>query len=469
MFVFGPKDSYKLFETDSLLDNQSASTQTTDNRSFLIDEKHFTIDICSNFNESNQVNYESIRRFQTDRLTLFLFIIEGNTDGKIDPESIITFKILSDIYLFDTKSYLFIVNGSYPIQDQNTMKSNIELLLDLEDIQVSFINSKSLDYFEVLIQTLRKCKPSIPSKQKEFSWTYPKIKELKDQLEQKPNCLSEIYYLHSLLKEANVKTEDNDGLLVFSYRNIQYFYDYKKNKLSCSNNQGIKLLDKKGFAVKFAKSQYEGPIETLKKEKEALEKEKLEKIREKRTQDIFKDVGGSDRTVRHNNKYYRPHEECTEFPKNNYTCQYIEAVQEAVHFVSEKLEIEKSIDIEATKLELLKKLSEERYDHSVGAIVDEKANGKHVKDLKRVVDKIISRREVLEREATDIATDEIIEISNGNLQTFRQERLNNLSIIVNTKEAIKLIESTMKQKQDLIHLLEEKKSLADARVRFSEG
>ncbi|CAF4426861.1 unnamed protein product [Rotaria sp. Silwood2] len=548
MFVFGPKDSYKLFETDSLLDNQSASTQTTDNRSFLIDEKHFTIDICSNFNESNQVNYESIRRFQTDRLTLFLFIIEGNTDGKIDPESIITFKILSDIYLFDTKSYLFIVNGSYPIQDQNTMKSNIELLLDLEDIQVSFINSKSLDYFEVLIQTLRKCKPSIPSKQKEFSWTYPKIKELKDQLEQKPNCLSEIYYLHSLLKEANVKTEDNDGLLVFSYRNIQYFYDYKKNKLSCSNNQGIKLLDKKGFgmlkyllkrdalfrqskqiqnefdqgildkaitdflkqinehtlktnddetrrqmdaidrmifalqdesnqnmnetkkqlerelhnyeqhqsnlrnfendirktkkriqnlsikvadgdnsevmlesddrlndflqierfdrnreqkdfdvltkhlcdenealnklknelenkqnvqttlenrnaeieALKFAKSQYEGPIETLKKEKEALEKEKLEKIREKRTQDIFKDVGGSDRTVRHNNKYYRPHEECTEFPKNNYTCQYIEAVQEAVHFVSEKLEIEKSIDIEATKLELLKKLSEER-------------------------------------------------------------------------------------------------------------
>ncbi|CAF3200151.1 unnamed protein product [Rotaria sp. Silwood2] len=269
MFVFGPKDSYKLFETDSLLDNQSASTQTTDNRSFLIDEKHFTIDICSNFNESNQVNYESIRRFQTDRLTLFLFIIEGNTDGKIDPESIITFKILSDIYLFDTKSYLFIVNGSYPIQDQNTMKSNIELLLDLEDIQ--------------------------------------------NELENKQN-------VQTTLENRNAEIE----------------------------------------ALKFAKSQYEGPIETLKKEKEALEKEKLEKIREKRTQDIFKDVGGSDRTVRHNNKYYRPHEECTEFPKNNYTCQYIEAVQEAVHFVSEKLEIEKSIDIEATKLELLKKLSEER-------------------------------------------------------------------------------------------------------------
>ncbi|CAF4159238.1 unnamed protein product [Rotaria magnacalcarata] len=407
------------------------------------------------------------------------------------------------------------------------MKSNIELLWDLEDAQVSFINSKSLDYFQVLIQALRKCKLSIPSKQKEFPWTYPKIQELKDQLEQNPNCLSEIYYLNSLLKEADVRTEDNVGLLVFS------------------NNQGMKLLDKKGFgtlkyllkadvifrqskqikneldqgildkaitdffkqinehtlktnddetrrqmdaidrmmfalqdegnqnmnetkkqlerelhnyeqhqsnlrnlendirktkkriqnlsiqmtdgdnseveledkqnvqttleninaeieALKFAKSQYERRIGTLKKEKEAFEKEKLEKIREKRTQDIFKGVGGSDRTVRHNNRYYRPHEECTEFPKNNYTCHYIAAVREAVHFVLEKLEIGKNIDTEATKLELLKKLSEHRYDHSVRAIVGGKANGKHVKDLKTVVDKIVSRIEVLEREATDI-------------------------------------------------------------------
>ncbi|CAF5152088.1 unnamed protein product [Rotaria magnacalcarata] len=155
-------------------------------------------------------------------------------------------------------------------------------------------------------------------------------------------------------------------------------------------------------ALKFAKSQYERRIGTLKKEKEAFEKEKLEKVREKRTQDIFKGVGGSDRTVRHNNRYYRPHEECTEFPKNNYTCHYIAAVREAVHFVLEKLEIGKNIDTEATKLELLKKLSEHRYDHSVRAIVGGKANGKHVKDLKTVVDKIVSRIEVLEREATDI-------------------------------------------------------------------
>ena len=238
MFIFGSKDSEKLFEIDRLLDNQSGFTRR-------IDEKHFIIDIRSNFNESNQASYESIYLFQTDRPTLFLFIIESSTDGKIDIESIITFKILNDVYLFDTKSCLFVVNGSYTNQNQDTIKSNIELLLDLEDIQVSFINSKSLDYFEVLNQSIRKCKPTVPTKQKEFSWTYPKIKELKDEFEQKPNCLSEIYYLSSLLKETDVKTEDKGDLLAFSYRNTQYFYDYKKSNLSCKNNQGIKLLDKK--------------------------------------------------------------------------------------------------------------------------------------------------------------------------------------------------------------------------------
>ncbi|CAF2024942.1 unnamed protein product, partial [Rotaria magnacalcarata] len=376
------------------------------------------------------------------------------------------------------------------------MKSNIELLWDLEDAQVSFINSKSLDYFQVLIQALRKCKLSITSKQKEFPWTYPKIQELKDQLEQNPNCLSEIYYLNSLLKEADVRTEDNVGLLVFS------------------NNQGMKLLDKKGFGtlkyllkadVLFRQSkqikneldqgildkaitdffkqinehtlktnddetrrqmdaidrmmfalQDEGnqnmnetkkqlerelhnyeqhqsnlrnlendirktkkriqnlsiqmtdgdnsevmlesddklndlleierneektiewnrfdrnreqkdvdvltkhlrdeekalneltnQLEKLKKKKEELEKEKLEKILNKRTQDIFTDVGGSDRTVRHNDRDYRPHEKCVDFPKRGYICHYIGAVREAVDFVSEKLEVETIIDIEA--------------------------------------------------------------------------------------------------------------------------
>ena len=242
MFIFGSNDSEKLFEIDRLLDNQSGFTRR-------IDEKHFIIDIRSNFNESNQASYESIYLFQTDRPTLFLFIIESSTDGKIDIESIITFKILNDVYLFDTKSCLFVVNGSYTNQNQDTIKSNIELLLDLEDIQVSFINSKSLDYFEVLNQSIRKCKPTVPTKQKEFSWTYPKIKELKDEFEQKPNCLSEIYYLSSLLKETDVKTEDKGDLLAFSYRNTQYFYDYKKSNLSCKNNQGIKLLDKKGLDI----------------------------------------------------------------------------------------------------------------------------------------------------------------------------------------------------------------------------
>ncbi|CAM4830516.1 unnamed protein product, partial [Rotaria magnacalcarata] len=494
------------------------------------------------------------------------------------------------------------------------MKSNIELLWDLEDAQVSFINSKSLDYFQVLIQALRKCKLSIPSKQKEFPWTYPKIQELKDQLEQNPNCLSEIYYLNSLLKEADVRTEDNVGLLVFS------------------NNQGMKLLDKKGFGtlkyllkadVLFRQSKQikneldqgildkaitdffkqinehtlktnddetrrqmdaidrmmfalqdegnqnmnetkkqlerelhnyeqhqsnlrnlENDIRKTKKriqnlsiqmtdgdnsevmlesddklndlleiernEEKTIEWNRFDRNREQRDFDVLtkhlcdenealnklkvelEDKQNVQTTLENRNaeiealkfaksqyerrigtlkkeKYYRPHEECTEFPKNNYTCHYIAAVREAVHFVLEKLEIGKNIDTEATKLELLKKLSEHRYDHSVRAIVGGKANGKHVKDLKTVVDKIVSRIEVLEREATDIATDEIIEISNGNLQKFRQGRLSNLLILVNTKEAIKLIESTMKQKQDLIHLLKEKKSLAAARVRFSEG
>ncbi|CAF1925162.1 unnamed protein product, partial [Rotaria magnacalcarata] len=662
MFIFGSKDSEKLFEIDGLLDNQSEFTRR-------IDEKHFIIDIRSNFNESNQASYESIYLFQTDRPTLFLFIIESSADGKIDIESIITFKILNDVYLFDTKSCLFVVNGSYANRNQDTIKSNIELLLDLEDIQVSFINSKSLDYFEVLNQSIRKCKPTVPTKQKEFSWTYPKIKELKDEFEQKPNCLSEIYYLNSLLKETDVKTEDKGDLLAFSYRNTQYFYDYKKSNLSCKNNQGIKLLDTKGLDIlkyllkreavfrrsenikneldkgsldkaitdflkqtnehtletnddetrrrmneidkmifaledessentnetkekleielhnyeehqsklqnlendiqktkeqiqslskkvidddenevmsksydklddflqikrfqfesnlnsqaiqslkkmkknqyektiqwnrfdrnreqkdvdvltkdlrdekaalnelesqleskqklqaslekrntcievtlipdindkieklKSKKSQYENRIKELKKKKEELEEEKLEKIRNKRTQDIFKDVGGSDRTIWYNDRGYRPHEKCVNFPKSGYTCHYIGAVREAVDFVSEKLELETIIDIEATKLQLLKKLSDERYEHSVGAIKDGKANGEHVEDLKTVVNKIVNRRDELREEATKI-------------------------------EAIELIKSTMKQKQALIHLLEKKISLANARVLFSKN
>ena len=65
---------------------------------------------------------------------------------------------------------------------------------------------------------------------------------------------------------------------------------------------------------KRVKLQYENRIEELKKKKEELEKEKLEKILNKRTQDIFTDVGGSDRTVRHNDRDYRPHEKCVDFP-----------------------------------------------------------------------------------------------------------------------------------------------------------
>ncbi|CAF2120528.1 unnamed protein product [Rotaria magnacalcarata] len=468
----------------------------------MIDQKQFTIDIRPNFNETNQVDYESICRFQAD--------------------------------------------------------------LDLEDILVSFIDLKSLNYHEVLIQSLRKCKPSVPTKKKEFPLTHPKIKELKNQLEQKPNCLSETYYLHSLLKEADVKIEDNDGSLVFSYRNTQYFYDYKKNNLSCSNNQGIKILDKKRLDIlkyllkkdalfreskqtkneldqgildkgiidflkqtnenspetnndqtrrrideiyrmifalenesnqnknetkeqlerelqnyeqyqltlrnlendvektkeqirnlsknvaddddsrvmleiqrfqfestlntqeiqslkemkkkqyektiqwnifdrnreqqdvdilmkhlrdekealneleskqklqaslekrnasievtlipnikreidglQSVKSQHENRIEELKNEEEKLKKEKLEKIRAKRTQDIYKDVGGSDRTIRHNGSDFCPHEKCVDFPNRDYTCHYLGAVREVVDFVSDALEIEKNIDIEA--------------------------------------------------------------------------------------------------------------------------
>ncbi|CAF1600724.1 unnamed protein product [Rotaria magnacalcarata] len=235
------------------------------------------------------------------------------------------------------------------------------------------------------------------------------------------------------------------------------------------------------------KSQHENRIEELKNEEEKLKKEKLEKIRAKRTQDIYKDVGGSDRTIRHNGSDFCPHEKCVDFPNRDYTCHYLGAVREAVDFVSDALEIEKNIDIEARQLELLKKLSEERYEHSVGA----KKDGKHVEQLKEVVDRIVSRRKELEQEAASIGEryqeridkiledisevekwkidiDKDIEISNGTLQKLRQELVSNQLTIINTKEAIKLIGSTMKQKQDLIHLLEEKKCLADAKVRFSE-
>ncbi|CAF4399101.1 unnamed protein product [Rotaria magnacalcarata] len=331
------------------------------------------------------------------------------------------------------------------------------------------------------------------------------------------------------IQEADVKIEDNDGSLVFSYRNTQYFYDYKKNNLSCSNNQGIKILDKKRLDIlkyllkkdalfreskqtkneldqgildkgiidflkqtnenspetnndqtrrrideiyrmifalenesnqnknetkeqlerelqnyeqyqltlrnlendvektkeqirnlsknvaddddsrwnrfdrnreqqdvdilmkhlrdekealneleskqklqaslekrnasievtlipnikreidglQSVKSQHENRIEELKNEEEKLKKEKLEKIRAKRTQDIYKDVGGSDRTIRHNGSDFCPHEKCVDFPNRDYTCHYLGAVREVVDFVSDALEIEKNIDIEA--------------------------------------------------------------------------------------------------------------------------
>ncbi|CAF1683197.1 unnamed protein product [Rotaria magnacalcarata] len=95
------------------------------------------------------------------------------------------------------------------------------------------------------------------------------------------------------------------------------------------------------------KSQHENRIEELKNEEEKLKKEKLEKIRAKRTQDIYKDVGGSDRTIRHNGSDFCPHEKCVDFPNRDYTCHYLGAVREVVDFVSDALEIEKNIDIEA--------------------------------------------------------------------------------------------------------------------------
>ncbi|CAM4833659.1 unnamed protein product, partial [Rotaria magnacalcarata] len=86
--IFGPKNSWKFLETDNLFDIQLTTAQRIDNRSLMIDQKQFTIDIRPNFNETNQVDYESICRFQADRSTLFLFIIENTTDGRIDAESI---------------------------------------------------------------------------------------------------------------------------------------------------------------------------------------------------------------------------------------------------------------------------------------------------------------------------------------------------------------------------------------------
>ncbi|CAF3676449.1 unnamed protein product [Rotaria sordida] len=535
---------------------------------------------------------------------------QNDINGKIYEESIITFKILNDHYQFDEKSYLFIVHSSYSNQPQNNIKSNLKLLLEIQDI-----------------------KSTIPVTYKEFSCGYQHIKELQYKLEEKPNCLREVYYLNSLLKEADVQIEEKEDLLVFSYKNIPYFYDHKKNILTCSNNQGIKLLHKKGLDIlkyllkrdilfsqskqiknqldkgtldktivdflkqtseclhneidnetrqrideideiiftledefnrntnekilqlqiklrnfeqtlemqnldneiqkkkdqiqmlskkvihddeiiqdnddklddllqiqrfrfdctfdsneihtskEIRRKQYEKTIEwdkfdihreqkdvnilekylydenealtklkekldnknkmqgvlekrkedletkdipriegemeelrteqleleekikNLETKKDELEKQKKDKVREKRTKDIFKDVGGSEEAIEHEEKKYHPHKDCINSPKSKYKCQYMEAVREAVDFVSDKIETEESIDIEATKLELLKELSEEGYKHSVGEIQDGRATGEHVEDLKKVVDEIERKRKELADEEKSISRD----------------------------------------------------------------
>ncbi|CAF0927900.1 unnamed protein product [Rotaria sordida] len=644
---------------------------------------------------------------------------QNDINGKIYEESIITFKILNDHYQFDEKSYLFIVHSSYSNQPQNNIKSNLKLLLEIQDIKVCFINPEATNCREVLVQSLQNCKSTIPVTYKEFSCGYQHIKELQYKLEEKPNCLREVYYLNSLLKEADVQIEEKEDLLVFSYKNIPYFYDHKKNILTCSNNQGIKLLHKKGLDIlkyllkrdilfsqskqiknqldkgtldktivdflkqtseclhneidnetrqrideideiiftledefnrntnekilqlqiklrnfeqtlemqnldneiqkkkdqiqmlskkvihddeiiqdnddklddllqiqrfrfdctfdsneihtskEIRRKQYEKTIEwdkfdihreqkdvnilekylydenealtklkekldnknkmqgvlekrkedletkdipriegemeelrteqleleekikNLETKKDELEKQKKDKVREKRTKDIFKDVGGSEEAIEHEEKKYHPHKDCINSPKSKYKCQYMEAVREAVDFVSDKIETEESIDIEATKLELLKELSEEGYKHSVGEIQDGRATGEHVEDLKKVVDEIERKRKELADEEKSISRDyqktideKILEISDvegkkidnnkdqeikqGDLEKARIELKNNQVEIFETKQAIKLIESTIKQKTDIIQMINEKKCISDARLSFSK-
>jgi len=212
-----------------------------------IDQKDYTIKCSSNLNGSDHENFKSTcenmkKIFESNNSVILLFIIDLDDDQTINIQSIITFQILNEIYHFDSKSFLFIIDNSNLNSDPNYIKKKLENLLNITSVQVCFSSTEEASR-ESLIQSIRSCTHTQYDKDKIFSCTHEQLTTVKKELEKKQNSLID------LLKEINIKVDEIGDLCRFSYKDIQYNYDKMKNSLSCSNNQGVKLLNRKEFDI----------------------------------------------------------------------------------------------------------------------------------------------------------------------------------------------------------------------------
>ncbi|CAF3851123.1 unnamed protein product [Adineta steineri] len=223
-----------------------------------VDEGYYTIKFSPSLGGFDNENFDSYcaeikQLFDSNPSTILLFITDTDVDQKINVESIVTFKFLNDVYHFNKQSFLFIINDASSNQDQNDIKEKLEKLLDIKDIQYD--------------------------ESKMNSWTHEDITKLKKEVEKKQNSL-----VH-LLKEIKIEVEENGDLCMFSYKDIQYYYDNDENTLSCSNDQGIKILNKTEFDILKYLLKRAALFNKSKKVKENLEKGELdETIRDFLTQ-----------------------------------------------------------------------------------------------------------------------------------------------------------------------------------------
>ncbi|CAF1566495.1 unnamed protein product, partial [Didymodactylos carnosus] len=290
----------------------------------------------------------------------------------------------------------------------------------------------------------------------------------------------DVEILEEHLEERNA-LKKLEGSLKEKTKELEKLED-KKNHL----NNLISEINTEISTLKTKANSIDEGIRKLKEEEKKLEKKKSEEIRTKKAEKIFLDVGGSTKVVPDNNQDSRPHNDCVVTPGVGY-CHYLGAVEEAIDFVSKKLDSEVSIDVEETKNQLLAHLSSSTdYPHSVAKITD----GKHTNDLKIVVDETVKKINELRHEAEEIEKkyDETIQKNTADIKQkekektdiendivkkkdillkYQQEIVNNCLTIFNIKENIKYIKSGIKQKKEIIPIIEKKKKVSDSRLQFA--
>ncbi|CAF3446708.1 unnamed protein product [Rotaria socialis] len=269
------RNQYSVIIFDESVDDRLSLENSLNSTTVLqIDQSYCTIKCSPNLSGSDHENFksncENIKKlFQSNDSAILLFIIHLDDDQTINIESIITFQILNEIYEFDSRSFLFIIDNPYSNPDPNCIKKNLEKLLNITNVRVCFTNIEE-NSRELLIQSIRNCTPTQCNKDKVFSCTHEQIITVKKELEKKQNSLI------NLLKEINIKVEENGDLCKFFYKDIRYGYDNEKNALSCSNDQGIKLLNKKEFGILKYLLRRDALFNKSKKINEELEKGNLD-------------------------------------------------------------------------------------------------------------------------------------------------------------------------------------------------